>query len=103
VGVKVTGTARKPSFNVYSSDPDITEKEALSLLLTGQKGTDLSQASIYAGKQITPKLSVGVNLGGGETGTEFVTRYKLLDNVSLEATSSAKKSGGSIHYILEIE
>ena len=103
VGVKVTGTARKPSFTVYSSDPDITEKEAISLLLTGQKGTDLSQASIYAGKQITPKLSVGVNLSGGETGTEFVTRYKLLDNVSLEATSSAKKSGGSIHYTLEIE
>ena len=103
VGVKVAGTARKPSFTVYSSDPDITEKEAISLLLTGQKGTDLSQASIYAGRQITPKLSVGVNLSGGETGTEFVTRYKLLDNVSLEATSSAKKSGGSIHYTLEIE
>lgn len=103
VGVRVTGTARKPSFTTYSSDPDVTEKEALSLLLTGQKGTDLAEASIYAGRQITPKLSVGVNVSGGDEGTEFVTRYRLLDNVMLEGTSSARKSGASINYTLEIE
>ena len=103
VGVRVSGTARKPEFTTFSSDPDITEKEALSMLLTGQKGTDLSQASVYAGKQISPDLSVGVNLGGGDRGTEFVARYRLRDNVTLEGTSSAKKSGASINYTFEID
>ncbi|HIE54025.1 MAG TPA: hypothetical protein EYP90_02390 [Chromatiaceae bacterium] len=103
VGVRVSGTARKPEFTAFSSDPDITEKEAVSMLLTGQKGDDLSQASIYAGRQITPDLSVGVNLGGGDRGTEFVTRYRLRDKIMLEGTSSAKKSGASINYTFEIE
>ncbi len=103
VGVKVTGTARKPQLQAFSTDPDITEKDALSLLLTGQKTGNLADATVYAGKQITPDLSVGVNLGGGEEGSEFVTRYRLRDNINLEGTSSSRKSGGSINYTLEIE
>lgn len=103
VGVDVTGTAKKPQFSGFSSDPDMTEKDAISMLLTGQASGDLSSAKIYAGKQITPDLSVGVNLGGGEEGSEFVTRYRLRNNVNLEGTSSAKKSGGSINYTIDIE
>ena len=102
VGVRVVGTAKKPQFSVYSDDPDLTEKEALSLLLTGQKGDDLSKASIYAGRQITPKLSVGVNMGA-DGGSEFVTRYRWKDHIMLEGTSSAEKSGASINYTFEIE
>ncbi len=103
VGVRVTGTAKRPKFTTFASDPDVTEKEAMTMLLTGQRSNDLTQASIYAGRQITPRLSVGVNLGGGEDGTEFVTRYKLRKNVTLEGTSSATRSGGSINYIFELE
>ena len=103
VGVKVAGTAKKPRLQAFSTDPDITEKDALSMLLTGQKTGNLADATVYAGKQITPDLSVGVNLGGGEEGTEFVTRYRLRDNINLEGTSSSQKSGGSINYTLEIE
>ena len=103
VGLRVTGTARKPQLAAYSSDPAISEKDALSMLLTGQKTDNLAEASIYAGKQITPDLSVGVNLGRGEAGTEFVTRYRLRDKIYLEGTSSAGKSGGRILYSFEIE
>jgi translocation and assembly module TamB len=103
VGVELTGTAKKPEFSTYSSDPDLTEKDIVSMLLTGQKSGDLANAKVYAGKQITPDLSVGVNLGGGSDGSEFVARYRLMDNVNLEGTSSAKKSGGSINYTIELE
>jgi translocation and assembly module TamB len=103
VGVRVTGTAKKPLLKAFSTDPDITEKDALSMLLTGQKTGNLADATVYAGRQITPDLSVGVNLGGGEEGTEFVTRYRLRDNINLEGTSSSRKSGGSINYTFELE
>jgi len=103
VGVRVTGTAKKPLLKAFSTDPDITEKDALSMLLTGQKTGNLADATVYAGRQITPDLSVGVNLGGGEEGTEFVTRYRLRDNINLEGTSSSQKSGGSINYTIEID
>ena len=103
VGVEVTGTARKPKISTFSSDPDMREKDVVSMLLTGQKTGDLSEAKIYTGRQITPDLSVGVNLGAGEEGSEFVARYKLRDNVNLEGTSSAQKSGVSINYVFELE
>ncbi len=103
VGVEVAGTARKPKISTFSSDPDMREKDVISMLLTGQKTGDLSEAKIYTGRQITPDLSVGVNLGAGEEGSEFVARYKLRDNVNLEGTSSARKSGASINYTIELE
>ncbi len=103
VGVELTGTAKKPDFSTFSSDPDLLEKDVVSMLLTGQKSGDLANAKVYAGKQITKDLSVGVNLGGGSDGSEFVARYRLMDNVDLEGTSSAKKSGASINYTIELE
>lgn len=103
VGVEVAGTAKKPKINTFSSDPDMTEKDVVSMLLTGQKSGDLSEAKVYTGKQITPDLNVGVNLGGGRDGSEFVARYRLMDNVNLEGTSSSKKSGVSINYTIELE
>ncbi len=103
VGVDLTGTAKKPEVNVFSTDPDVTTKDAVSMLITGQRSDDLANATVYAGRQITPKLSVGVNVGAGDAGTEFVTRYKLRDNVDVEATSSSRKSGVSIGYTFDIE
>lgn len=103
VGVELTGTAKKPQFSTFSSDPDLLEKDVVSMLLTGQKSGDLANAKVYAGKQITEDLSVGVNLGGGSDGSEFVARYRLMDNVNLEGTSSSKKSGVSINYTIELE
>ncbi|WP_456379779.1 translocation/assembly module TamB domain-containing protein [Thiolapillus sp.] len=103
VGVELTGTVKKPQLSTFSSDPDMRKKDVISMLLTGQKTGDLSEAKIYTGRQITPDLSVGVNLGAGEEGSEFVARYKLRDNINLEGTSSAQKSGASINYVFELE
>jgi translocation and assembly module TamB len=103
VGVQVSGTAKKPKFSTWSTDPDLAEKDIVSILLTGQRSDNLSEAKVYAGRQITKDLSVGVNLGGGKDGSQFVARYRLRDNVNLEGTSSARKSGVSINYTIEVE
>ncbi|BAO43933.1 hypothetical protein TBH_C1003 [Thiolapillus brandeum] len=103
VGVEVSGTAKKPRFTTWSTDPDLAQKDIVSILLTGQRTDNLSEAKVYAGRQITKDLSVGVNLGGGKDGSEFVARYKLRDNVNLEGTSSARKSGVSINYTIQVE
>jgi len=103
VGVQVSGTAKKPKVSTWSTDPDLAEKDIVSILLTGQRSDNLSEAKVYTGRQITKDLSVGVNLGGGKDGSEFVARYRLMDNVNVEGTSSARKSGVSINYTIEVE
>ncbi len=103
VGVDVAGTANKPELSAFSDDPEITGTDAISLMLTGQKADNLSAAQIYAGKEITPDLSVGVNIGGGSSATEFVARYKIRDNIHAEGTSSSEKSGATLMYVIDIE
>ncbi len=103
VGIKVSGTARKPNLDTFSDDTSLTDKDIVALMLTGQKSDNLENAKIYAGADINDKLSVGINAGMGDEGSEFVTRYRLTDKVQLEGTSSSAKSGGSILYTFELE
>lgn len=103
VGIKVAGSARKPRINTFSDDSSLDSKDIISMLLTGQKVDNLENARVYAGTEISDGLSVGVNAGAGDEGSEFITRYKLTDKIQLEGSSSASKSGGSIIYTFEVE
>jgi len=103
VGIDVSGTAKKLQIMGFSSDPEMTSDDAIATLVTGQRSSDPGKARVYAGKELSKDLSVGVNLGGGDDGSEFVVRYKLKHNIHLEGTSSSKKSGGRIMYGFEIE
>lgn len=103
VGIDVSGTAKKLQIMGFSSDPEMTSDDAIATLVTGQRSSDPGKARVYAGRKLSEDLSVGVNLGGGDEGTEFVVRYKLKYNIHLEGTSSSKKSGGRIMYGFEIE
>jgi translocation and assembly module TamB len=103
VGIKVSGTAKKPTLDTFSDDTSLTDKDILALMLTGQKIDNIANARIYAGTEINDKLSVGVNAGMGDEGSEFVTRYQWSDSIQLEGTSSASKSGGNILYTFELE
>lgn len=103
VGIDVSGTVKKLQLVGFSSDPNMSPNDAISTLVTGQKTSDPGNARVYAGKELAEDLSVGVNLGGGDEGSEFVVRYRLWDKVNLEGTSSSKKSGGRIMYGFEIE
>ena len=103
VGINVSGTVRKLLISGFSSDPEMTSDAAIATLVTGQKSSDPGQARVYAGKELSENLSVGVNLGGGDEGSEAVVRYRLWDRFHLEGTSSSKKSGGRVTYGFEIE
>jgi len=103
VGIAVSGSAKDNNITTFADDPSLSEKDIISLLLTGQKSADITNAKIYAGTQINEKLSVGINAGAGDEGSEFVTRYNLTDDIQLEGTSSSKKSGGSILYSFEFK
>ncbi len=103
VGISVTGSAKDNNITTFSDDPTLSDKDRVSLLLTGQKSDNMKNAKIYAGKQINDKLSVGINAGAGDEGSEFVTRYNLTEDIQLEGTSSSQKSGGSILYNIELE
>ena len=103
VGIKVSGSAKKPNVNTFSDDNSLATKDIISMMLTGQKVDNLEEAKLYAGTEISDGLSVGVNAGMGDDGSEFITRYKLTDKIQLEGTSSATKSGGSLIYTFEVE
>ncbi len=103
VGIKVSGSAKKPQIIPFSDDHTLREKDIVSMMLTGQNTENLDKASIYAGDNINEDLSVGVNAGMGDEATEFITRYKLTNQIELEGTSSSEKSGGGIFYTFELD
>lgn len=103
VGLKVSGSAKKPKIIAFSDDPTLKEKDIVSMMLTGQKTDNLDKASVYAGTNLNEDLSVGVNAGMGDEATEFIIRYKLTDSIELEGTSSSEKSGGGIFYTFELD
>ena len=103
VGVIVSGTAKDIQFQTYASDPQLSQKDIAALLLTGQTFDNSSDATVYAGTELTDKLSIGVNMGTGDAGSEAVVRYKLHKNIHVEGTSSADKSGGNVIYSIELD
>jgi translocation and assembly module TamB len=105
VGVRITGTARKPKFIGFSSNPNLTETDALSLLLTGHvKGEgSASNTRAYIGANLTDKFSVGTRTSIESDQKEFVGRYRLSRRWSIETTTSADKSGAEVVYTIELE
>ena len=103
VGVLVTGTAKKPNIKAFSSDPTMKESDARSLLLTGTTSGSGDSASVYAGTNLTDKLSVGTNVSVDGNEKEFVARYKINRHWSLKTTSSSTTSGGQVLYTIEFK
>ncbi len=105
VGVRVTGSAKKSKFIGYSSDPNMTEEDALSLLLTGHlKGEgSASTTRAYFGANLTDRFSVGTRTSMETDQKEFVGRYRLSRRWSIESISSAEKSGAEVVYTIELE
>jgi len=103
VGVMATGTANNLDVSTFSSQPGLSSKDIASLLLLGQTSDNMKNSRIYAGTEITDKLSVGVNAGAGDESSEVSVRYSLRKNLHLEGTSSAEKSGANIIYTIEFE
>ena len=105
VGVQITGTARRPGFTGFSSDPNLTSEDITSLLLTGhRKGEgDASNTRAYFGANITDRFSIGTRTSMETDQKEFVGRYRLSRRWSIETTSSSEKSGAELVYTIELE
>lgn len=103
VGVLVTGTAKRPRIRAFSSDPTMKEKDARSLLLTGTTEGSGDSATVFAGTQLTDKLSVGTNVSVDGNEKEFVARYRFNRKWSVQTTSSSTTSGGEVLYTIEFK
>ena len=104
VGVDVSGTAKKPELSVFSV-PAMEQRDALSILLTGNTAGNFGQGggSIGVGTQLTEKLSVGAELDRRTSQTQFVTKYRFNRKLHLEATTSSSSSAADVFYSLEFD
>jgi translocation and assembly module TamB len=104
VGVNVSGSAKKPKLSVFS-DPAMEERDAISVLLTGNIASNLGKSggSIGIGKQLTKDLSVGAKLDREGSQTEFVTKYRFNRKLHLEATTSSKSNAADVFYSIQFD
>ena len=104
-GVNITGTAKRPVFRAFSSDPHMKENDARSLLLTGSTSEAAAEgnASVYAGRNLTDKLSVGTNISIDGSEKEFIARYQMTRRWSVKTSSSASTSGAELLYTIRFK
>ena len=63
-------------------------------------GENSSETRVFAGKDVTEDLTVGVEAGTDDDGTMFVARYHLWKGLELEMKSGAAKSGAGLVYTI---
>jgi translocation and assembly module TamB len=100
VGVNVLGTARRTTVNTFST-PAMSENNRISYLVTGKAANEGALLSLD--REIAPNLSVGVNVDTQTGESIFVTRYRILRTLHVEAGSSARSSTLDLYYTFELE
>ena len=63
-------------------------------------GENSSETRVFAGKDVTEDLTVGVEAGTDDDGTQFVGRYHLWRGLDFEMKSGASRSGASLLYTI---
>ena len=66
-------------------------------------GKDSDETRVYAGRDITKDLTLGVETGTDEDGTQVVAKYRLWKNFNVEVKSGADRSGISLLYIIDVK
>jgi len=104
VGVDVSGTAKRPELSVFSTPP-MEERDAMSILLTGNTADSLGEGggSIGIGKELTKDLSVGAEYDVQSGRTDFVTKYRINRKLHVEATTSSETSAADVFYSIEFD
>ncbi len=101
VGVRVTGTAKRPDIDAYTR-PLTTSERAWAVLVTG---SDVNYAqgvgAVDVGTYIAPRifLSYGISLFDSENVVGL--RYDLKRGWGIKATSGQKESGVDLSYTIE--
>ena len=65
-------------------------------------GENSSETRVFAGKDVTEDLTVGVEAGTDDDGTQFVARYHIWKGLEFEMKSGASRSGASLVYTITI-
>ncbi len=66
-------------------------------------GENSSETRIFAGQDVTERLTLGVEAGTGDEGTQIVARYHLWKGLEFEMKSGDDKSEMSLLYTIEIK
>jgi translocation and assembly module TamB len=81
----------------------IGEKIGVDQVSVTSAGENSEDTRVYAGKTITKDLSVGVETGTDDDGTQVVVRYRLWRKLTLEVKSGGDRSEMSLLYITEMD
>jgi translocation and assembly module TamB len=100
-GVLVSGTARDPKFEVYTT-PASNEERALTLLVTGSD-FDYEQGvgAVDVGTYIAPDLFLSYGIGLFDRENVISIRYDLARGFGIKATSGRKAEGVDLSYTFE--
>lgn len=100
-GVLVTGTAIRPSIEVYTT-PATTAERALTLLVTGSD-FDYEQGvgAVDVGTYIAPRLYASYGIGLFDKENVISVRYDLASGFGIKATSGKEASGVDLSYTIE--
>ncbi len=63
-------------------------------------GENSSETRVFAGKDVTEDVTVGVQTGTDDDGTQFVARYHVWKGLDFEMKSGAARSGASLVYTI---
>ncbi|HZW59798.1 MAG TPA: translocation/assembly module TamB domain-containing protein, partial [Woeseiaceae bacterium] len=100
-GVLVTGTATRPTLEVYTT-PATTGDRALTLLVTGSD-FDYEQGvgAVDVGTYIAPRLYASYGVGLFDKENVISVRYDLAKGFGIKATSGKRADGVDISYTIE--
>jgi translocation and assembly module TamB len=101
VGAQVTGRLQAPNFSFFSN-PAMPDDLIVSYLVFGRALKTDEGSSVALGKYLSPDLYVGYDVGMFNALSTFITRYRLSDSISVEASSNSESSGGDLLYIKEL-
>jgi len=103
-GVRVLGTIRKPKLAFFSdSDPDMTQSEITSYLITGvppKRGSADDARALAVGTYISPKLYMEYESNLGDAADKVKLRYELSNRIELQ-TETGSGQGADIFYKFE--
>jgi translocation and assembly module TamB len=103
-GVRVLGTLRNPKLAFFSeSDPDLTQAEITSYLVTGvppKRDTEADTRALSVGTYIAPKLFVEYESSLGDQSDKVKLRYDLTKKIEVQ-TETGDTPGVDIFYKFE--
>lgn len=103
-GVRVLGTIKNPKLAFFSeSDPDLTQSQITSYLVTGvppKRGAAADDRALSVGTYVAPKLFMEYESSLGDQSDKVKMRYELTKSIELQ-TETGDSQGGDVFFKFE--